>query len=191
MLVAARRRLRHDEDMTSSVRRQLAEKVDLRELAHLEQLAVFSDPDRVPARAPSRRRSSAWCPPPPPRTAADTRWHPVTRCRRWRSTTARWSSTPAPAWSRRCPTRISDSPWRQGIRPVDAARHLRRRARLSGRRHQPAARARRRGVITRPEPPRVGPQRRPPAALYRFTESRYRVTDEFAALRRPGESAGS
>ena len=32
-----------DEDLTSSVRRQLAEKVDLREVAHLEQLAVFSD----------------------------------------------------------------------------------------------------------------------------------------------------
>ncbi|MFZ3272015.1 MAG: NUDIX domain-containing protein, partial [Mycobacterium sp.] len=29
-------RLRHDEDMTTSVRRQLAEKVDLREVAHLE-----------------------------------------------------------------------------------------------------------------------------------------------------------
>ena len=29
--------LRDDEDMTDSVRRQLAEKVDLRELAHLEQ----------------------------------------------------------------------------------------------------------------------------------------------------------
>ncbi len=41
-------RLRHDEDMTSSVRRQLAEKVDLREVTHLEQLAVFSEPDRVP-----------------------------------------------------------------------------------------------------------------------------------------------
>ncbi len=40
-------RLRNDEDMTSSVRRQLAEKVDLRELAHLEQLAVFSDPHRL------------------------------------------------------------------------------------------------------------------------------------------------
>src|ERR1700751_6081899 len=37
-----------DEDLTSSVRRQLAEKVDLRELAHLEQLAVFSDPQRIP-----------------------------------------------------------------------------------------------------------------------------------------------
>src|SRR6202167_6844584 len=40
--------LRHDEDMRTSVRRQLAEKVDLREVAHLEQLAVFSDPERVP-----------------------------------------------------------------------------------------------------------------------------------------------
>src|ERR1700709_1119915 len=40
--------LRHDEDMTSSVRRQLAEKVDLRELTPLEQLEVFSDPLRVP-----------------------------------------------------------------------------------------------------------------------------------------------
>src|ERR1700723_2434541 len=41
-------RLRNDEDMTTSVRRQLAEKVDLQELAHLEQLAVFSDPNRLP-----------------------------------------------------------------------------------------------------------------------------------------------
>ena len=41
-------RLRADEDLTTSVRRQLAEKVDLREIAHLEQLAVFSDPHRVP-----------------------------------------------------------------------------------------------------------------------------------------------
>ena len=41
-------RLSDDEDLTSSVRRQLAEKVDLREIAHLEQLAVFSEPRRVP-----------------------------------------------------------------------------------------------------------------------------------------------
>src|ERR1700756_5277789 len=41
-------RLGDEEDLTSSVRRQLAEKVDLRELAHLEQLAIFSDPNRVP-----------------------------------------------------------------------------------------------------------------------------------------------
>ena len=40
-------RLRNDEDMTTSVRRQLAEKVDLREVAHLEQLAVFSERAKV------------------------------------------------------------------------------------------------------------------------------------------------
>lgn len=41
-------RLRADEDVETSIRRQLAEKVDIRELRHVEQLAVFSAPDRVP-----------------------------------------------------------------------------------------------------------------------------------------------
>src|ERR1700721_3864551 len=45
--------LRNDEDMTTSVRRQLAEKVDLQELAHLEQLAAFFHPHRGPG--PRRR----------------------------------------------------------------------------------------------------------------------------------------
>ena len=70
--------LRHDEDMVSSVRRQLAEKVDLRELAHPEQLAVFSDPKRVPG----------------VRTIAST-FLGLVHCRRWRSTTEPWSNTPA------------------------------------------------------------------------------------------------
>src|SRR3954471_7121930 len=71
-------RLRHDEDMTSSVRRQLAEKVDLRELTHLEQLAVFSDPARVPD---SRTIASTFLglvpSPATPVLPSDTRWHPV------------------------------------------------------------------------------------------------------------------
>jgi len=37
-----------EEDLTSSVRRQLAEKVDLRDLLTWT-LAVFSDPHRIPA----------------------------------------------------------------------------------------------------------------------------------------------
>jgi ADP-ribose pyrophosphatase YjhB (NUDIX family) len=41
-------RLRPDEDVETSIRRQLAEKVDVRQLKHVEQLAVFSAPDRVP-----------------------------------------------------------------------------------------------------------------------------------------------
>lgn len=36
------------EDVDASIRRQLAEKVDVRQLAHLEQLAVFSAPLRMP-----------------------------------------------------------------------------------------------------------------------------------------------
>ena len=43
-----------DEDVVASVRRQLTEKVDVREVAHVEQLAVFSDPRRVPG---GRRRA--------------------------------------------------------------------------------------------------------------------------------------
>lgn len=65
-------RLRDDEDITTSVRRQLAEKVDLRELAHLEQLAVFSDPDRVPGRRVIASTFWAWCPFPPPRSCRRT-----------------------------------------------------------------------------------------------------------------------
>jgi ADP-ribose pyrophosphatase YjhB (NUDIX family) len=41
-------RLGSDEDVEASVRRQLAEKVDVRQLSHVEQLATFSTPDRVP-----------------------------------------------------------------------------------------------------------------------------------------------
>lgn len=41
-------RLRPDEDVQTSIRRQLAEKVDVTRLSHVEQLAVFSAPDRVP-----------------------------------------------------------------------------------------------------------------------------------------------
>ena len=45
----------------------------------------------------------------------------------------------------------------------------------------------RRNVITRTgTTARSGRSGGRPAALYRFTESRYRVTDEFAALRPPG-----
>ena len=77
-MVAARRPLRHDEDMISSVRRQLAEKVDLRELAHLEQLAVFSDPHRVPGARTIASTFLGLVPSPAtPELPPDTRWHPV------------------------------------------------------------------------------------------------------------------
>lgn len=42
--------LREDEDLGTSIRRQLAQKVDVRELAHLEQLETRGAPNRYPAR---------------------------------------------------------------------------------------------------------------------------------------------
>ena len=71
-------RLGDDEDLTSSVRRQLAEKVDLRELAHLEQLAVFSDPNRIPGVRTIASTFLGLVPSPAtPELPPDTRWHPV------------------------------------------------------------------------------------------------------------------
>jgi ADP-ribose pyrophosphatase YjhB (NUDIX family) len=71
-------RLRADEDVESSVRRQLAEKVDVREITHVEQLAVFSAPARMPG---ARVVATAFLGLVPveadPAVPADTSWHPV------------------------------------------------------------------------------------------------------------------
>lgn len=71
-------RLRADEDVEASVRRQLAEKVDMRQLTHVEQLAVFSDPQRVPG---PRVVATAFLGLVPsdvdPTVPEDTAWHPV------------------------------------------------------------------------------------------------------------------
>jgi ADP-ribose pyrophosphatase YjhB (NUDIX family) len=181
-------RLRHDEDMTSSVRRQLAEKVDLREVTHLEQLEVFSDPGRVPG--PRTIASTFLGLVPSPATPAlppDTRWHPV-------------NALPPLAFDHR---------------PMISHAHTRLIAKLSYTNIGFALAPRefalstlkdvydaalgyqvdatnlqrvlaRRGVITPTgTTAKSGRSGGRPAALYRFTEAQYRVTDEFAALRPP------
>jgi len=66
------------EDVQTSVLRQLADKVDVREVAHVEQLGVFSEPHRVPG---SRLVATAFLGLVPcdadPAVPQDTRWHPV------------------------------------------------------------------------------------------------------------------
>ena len=57
------------ETLEESIRRHLATKVDVREVAHLEQLATLSDPERVPS---EWQLATAQLPP-------DTSWHPVDR----------------------------------------------------------------------------------------------------------------
>lgn len=71
-------RLRIDEDVETSIQRQLAEKVDIRKLSHVEQLRVFSDPERVPG---PRVVATAFLGLVPtdvdPAVPEDTAWHPV------------------------------------------------------------------------------------------------------------------
>ena len=70
--------LEPDETLEECVRRHLAQKVDVRELSHLEQLETLSDPDRNPAR---RELATAYLGLVPsdadPDVPDDTRWHPV------------------------------------------------------------------------------------------------------------------
>jgi ADP-ribose pyrophosphatase YjhB (NUDIX family) len=72
-------RLRDDEDVESSVLRQLAEKVDVRDVTHVEQLSVFSRPDRVPG---VRMIATAFLglvrSDSDPAVPDDTTWHPIT-----------------------------------------------------------------------------------------------------------------
>src|ERR1700741_551562 len=67
-----------DETLEESMRRHLAQKVDVREVAHLEQLETLSDPSRNPTR---RELAPAFLGLVPggvdPQLPEDTRWHPL------------------------------------------------------------------------------------------------------------------
>lgn len=70
--------LGHDETLETSILRHLATKVDVREVAHLEQLGTWSEPDRHPERW---ELATAYLGLVPlgldPHVPEDTRWHPV------------------------------------------------------------------------------------------------------------------
>jgi ADP-ribose pyrophosphatase YjhB (NUDIX family) len=70
--------LRAAETLDGSIRRQLAAKVDVRELEHLEQLGTWSDPERTPG---GRELATAYLGLVPagvdPHLPGDTAWHPV------------------------------------------------------------------------------------------------------------------
>ncbi len=182
-------RLRNDEDMTASVRRQLAEKVDLRELSHLEQLAVFSDPHRLPGPRMIASTFLGLVPSPAtPELPTDTRWHPV-------------SALPPMAFDHgpmvthahaRLAAKMSYTNIGFALAPKEFALSTLRDIYGAALGYQVDATNLqrvlvRRGVITQTGTIAAsGRSGGRPAALYRFTESQLRVTDEFAALRPPG-----
>ncbi len=181
-------RLRDDEDLTTSVRRQLAEKVDLREIAHLEQLAVFSDPARVPGGRVIATTFLGLVPSPAtPALPPDTRWHPAARL-----PPMAFDHGPMVDYARtRLAAKLSYTNIGFALAPKEFALSTLRDIYGAALGYQVDATnlqrvLARRGVITRTgttvHPGRSGGR---PAALYRFTESQLRITDEFAALRPP------
>jgi 8-oxo-dGTP diphosphatase len=181
-------RLRHDEDMTSSVRRQLAEKVDLREIAHLEQLAVFSDPRRVPGTRTIASTFLGLVPSPAtPELPPDTRWHPVNAL-----PPMAFDHRPMVSHARtRLVAKLSYTNLGFALAPREFALSTLRDIYGAALGYQVDATnlqrvLARRGVITptgtTAQSGRSGGR---PAALYRFADSQLRVTDEFAALRPP------
>jgi ADP-ribose pyrophosphatase YjhB (NUDIX family) len=182
-------RLRNDEDLTSSVRRQLAEKVDLREVAHLEQLAAFSDPNRVPGTRTIASTFLGLVPSPAtPELPPDTRWHPVNDL-----PPMAFDHGPMVEHARaRLVAKLSYTNIGFALAPTEFAVSTLRNLFSAALGHPVDATnlqrvLERRNVITRTgTTARSGRSGGRPAALYKFTDSHYRVTDEFAALRPPG-----
>ncbi|TCP45450.1 8-oxo-dGTP diphosphatase [Tamaricihabitans halophyticus] len=177
------------EDVEGSIRRQLMEKVDVQQLAHVEQLSVFSAPDRVPGHRVLATGFLGLVPSDnDPAIPSDTAWHPV-------------DALPATAFDHqrivfdardRLRAKLSYTNIGFALAPpqftISALRELYSAAlgyRVSATNLQRVL-ARRGLLEPTGEAARPGRTGGRPAALFRFTEHGMQVTDPFAVLRPPG-----
>jgi ADP-ribose pyrophosphatase YjhB (NUDIX family) len=181
-------RLRHDEDVEHSIRRQLKEKVDVRQLTHVEQLAVFSAPDRVPG---PRLVASAFLGLVPsdvdPELPPDTRWHPVDNL----PPTAFDHEAIVLRARNRLRAKLSYTNIGFALAPERFTISELRAIYGAALGYDVSATNLQRVLLRRGALERVDGHRAPgrsggrPAALFRFASQRLEVTDEFAALRPP------
>ncbi|RVW00413.1 NUDIX hydrolase [Rhodococcus spongiicola] len=177
-----------DENLETSARRQLAEKVDVREVAHLEQLSVFSDPHRVPG---VRRIASTYLGlvplPADPQIPPDTAWHPASEL-----PPMSFDHGTVVEYARmRLAAKLSYTNIAFALAPDEFTMSTLRELYCAALGYEVDTTnlqrvLTRRGVITATgNTARSGRTGGRPAALYQFTDSHLRVTDEFAALRPP------
>jgi 8-oxo-dGTP diphosphatase len=181
--------LEPDETLEGSIRRHLAAKVDVRELAHLEQLGSWSEPDRNPL---GRELATAFLGLVPadvdPQLPADTGWHAV-------------DDLPGLAFDHgeivlagreRLRGKLSYTNAGFALAPPEFTLSELRDLYAAALGHEVSATnlkrvLLRRGVLeptgARREPGRAGGR---PAEVYRFGARRLEITDPFATLRPPG-----
>jgi 8-oxo-dGTP diphosphatase len=181
--------LARGETLEQSIRRQLAVKVDVRELAHLEQLATLSEPDRVPH---EWQLATAYLGLVPtdvdPGLPHDTAWHPVDRL-------------PPLAFDHRAIVLIGRDRLRGKLSytnigfafaPEEFTLSELRDLYAAALGHAVSATNLQRVLVRRDviEPTggrrASGPAGGRPGALYRFRQHRLEITDPFAVLRPPG-----
>ena len=177
------------ETLEGSIRRHLAAKVDVRELAHLEQLETLSDPERNPL---GWELATAYLGLVPadldPVVPEDTRWHPVSR-------------PPALAFDHRAITLAGRERLRAKLSYTNAGFALApavftlselREIYVAALGHEVSATNLQRVLLRRGVLEPTGERRASgrtggrPAALYRFRARRLEITDQFAVLRPPG-----
>lgn len=178
-----------DEDVATAVRRHLAAKVDVAQLSHLEQLAVFSNPRRVPGR---RTVATAFlglvAADADPDVPGDTRWHAADRLPEMAFDHGEISGYGRDRLrSKLCYTNLGFA-----LAPAEFTVSLLRAIYSAALGYRVSATnmqrvLARRGVLeptgAYAPPGRAGGR---PAALYRFADHELRVTDPFAVLRPPG-----
>nr|WP_216631287.1 NUDIX domain-containing protein [Nocardiopsis coralli] len=179
------------EDLGVSIRRQLAQKVDVRDLAHLEQLETRSDPERDPRH---RTLATAYLGLVPadvdPIVPADTGWHPA-------------ADLPAMAFDhasvvrsgrRRLRAKLGYTNVGFALAPPEFTMSQLSGYYCSALGHDVAATNLRRVLLRRGQIEETGrsvPSGRSggrPAALFRFRDRNLQITDEFAVLRPPNAS---
>lgn len=177
-----------DETLGESVARQLAEKVDVRELAHLEQLETRSDLGRSPR---GRVLATAYLGLIPadqqPHLPPDTRWHPVTGM----PPLAFDHASIAASGVQRLRGKLGYTNLGFALAPAEFTASELQSVYQAALGHEVSATNLRRILARREQIEETGTVTLPgkaggrPAALYRFRERRIQVTDPFAVLGPP------
>lgn len=187
-------RLEPGETLEQSIRRQLAAKVDVRELAHLEQLETLSDPRRVPH---EWQLATAYLGLVPsdvdPHLPDDTTWHPTERLPQL----AFDHRAIVLAGRDRLRAKLSYTNIGFALAPNEFTLSELRDLYTAALGHSVSATNLQRVLVRRAVIEPTGGQRASgptggrPGAVYRFRRRRLEITDQFAVLRPPGPASAA